>query len=296
MSPAVDVTPLATLKNRYLDTLVRGDAGGAAAIIEQALLCGHPTVTIYLSVLMPAQTEIGDLWHASEVNAATEHVATVITEEQMMRLRERSKPKEKLGLFAVIASVEGEMHSLGPRLIADFLYLDGWDTAFMGCNTPTEDLVEFSRHRRPDLVALAVTMEQNLTHLRRAMTLLRQLAPAPKLLAGGAAFAGASGPGESVGADWLTSDPLEAVRMARRLVGQPESPRGLSVYLSTLGQRIVEYRRQHGFSQQELADRADLDRTYISAVERGKQNITIGALIRIASALDTSIERLVAPR
>ncbi len=41
-----------------------------------------------------------------------------------------------------------------------------------------------------------------------------------------------------------------------------------------------------GISQEELADRCDLDRTYISAVERGRRNITIGSLSRIVCSLE----------
>lgn len=41
-----------------------------------------------------------------------------------------------------------------------------------------------------------------------------------------------------------------------------------------------------GISQEELADRCNLDRTYISAVERGRRNITIGSLSRIVVSLE----------
>jgi transcriptional regulator with XRE-family HTH domain len=47
-------------------------------------------------------------------------------------------------------------------------------------------------------------------------------------------------------------------------------------------------------TQQELADAAGLDRTYISGLEHGKQNPTIGALLRLATALETPLDRLVA--
>ena len=47
-------------------------------------------------------------------------------------------------------------------------------------------------------------------------------------------------------------------------------------------------------SQEELAYRANLDRTYISLVERSKRNITVDALDRIASGLSVPASRLVA--
>ena len=42
-----------------------------------------------------------------------------------------------------------------------------------------------------------------------------------------------------------------------------------------------------GLSQEQLGFKAKLDRTYISGVERGVRNPTVGSLRRIAQALDT---------
>ena len=42
-------------------------------------------------------------------------------------------------------------------------------------------------------------------------------------------------------------------------------------------------------TQGELAEASGLDRTYISLVEHGRQNLTIGAVLKIAHALDVSI-------
>lgn len=48
----------------------------------------------------------------------------------------------------------------------------------------------------------------------------------------------------------------------------------------------VRYRRVNlGFSQEELADKCGLHRTYIGAIERGERNITVNTLFRLAKAL-----------
>jgi transcriptional regulator with XRE-family HTH domain len=48
-------------------------------------------------------------------------------------------------------------------------------------------------------------------------------------------------------------------------------------------------------SQEKLAFAADLDRTYVSAVERGEKNPTISVLARIAKALKVRAAELVEP-
>jgi transcriptional regulator with XRE-family HTH domain len=55
-------------------------------------------------------------------------------------------------------------------------------------------------------------------------------------------------------------------------------------YFERLGHRVQELRSARGWTQQQL-DEAGLDRTYISGLEHGKQNPTIGALLRLATAL-----------
>ena len=48
-----------------------------------------------------------------------------------------------------------------------------------------------------------------------------------------------------------------------------------------IGFRIKELRYNLGLSQEELADMAGIDRTYITSVENGHRNITIGTLEKI---------------
>ena len=59
-----------------------------------------------------------------------------------------------------------------------------------------------------------------------------------------------------------------------------------------IGNRIREVRKEKGYSQEELAARAELDRTYMTSVECGKRNISIVNLYRIAQALGITLEEL----
>ena len=62
--------------------------------------------------------------------------------------------------------------------------------------------------------------------------------------------------------------------------------------LCILGSRLRSIRQLQDISQEELADRCGFDRTYISMIERGKRNITILNLTRIAAGLGTSVSAL----
>ena len=56
-----------------------------------------------------------------------------------------------------------------------------------------------------------------------------------------------------------------------------------------LGAKIRLYRKLCSFSQEKLAEKAQLAPTYISDVERGRENISVDTLMRIAKALDVPI-------
>lgn len=60
-----------------------------------------------------------------------------------------------------------------------------------------------------------------------------------------------------------------------------------------LGARVQRLRQAQGLSQEELADRADLHRTYISGVERGVRNPTVTVLEKLAQGLQTPLPELV---
>jgi len=58
-----------------------------------------------------------------------------------------------------------------------------------------------------------------------------------------------------------------------------------SEVLRNIGQNIRKYRKQNGWSQEDLAFECELHRTYIGAVERGEKNITILNLLKIKEKL-----------
>lgn len=62
--------------------------------------------------------------------------------------------------------------------------------------------------------------------------------------------------------------------------------------LNIFGENIRRYRRLLNISQEELAHRADLHRTYIGMIERAEKNITLVNMQRIANALEVKIEDL----
>ena len=62
--------------------------------------------------------------------------------------------------------------------------------------------------------------------------------------------------------------------------------------LKALGAAIQRARDAQGLSQEDLADKAELDRAYMSSIERGAQNPGVMLILRIAEALDITLADL----
>lgn len=62
--------------------------------------------------------------------------------------------------------------------------------------------------------------------------------------------------------------------------------------LHAFGQAIRRARTGQGWSQEELAEHADLDRSYLSAIERGERNPSVMTAVRISQALRVPLSEL----
>lgn len=62
--------------------------------------------------------------------------------------------------------------------------------------------------------------------------------------------------------------------------------------LIKFGERVREIRKEKGLSQEELAHKADLHRTYIGMIERAEKNITLINIEKIANALEVDLKIL----
>jgi transcriptional regulator with XRE-family HTH domain len=63
--------------------------------------------------------------------------------------------------------------------------------------------------------------------------------------------------------------------------------------LVAFGRSIREARVERGVSQEELAHRADIDRSYMSSIERGEQSVGLMLMARVAKALGVTLSELV---
>lgn len=215
--PAVAVD-FASLADRFVVAQLAGDRREAYRLcVEECLAYGARVVDVQSQVIRAAQRRIGSLWETNQISIAQEHLATGISQVVMARLYDAEPPGARNGKRIAIACVEGELHDLPARLVADYLDYAGFTVDFFGASTPARALVDALRVTPADLVALSATMTFHAPALREAVAVLRAAFPALPIVIGGRA-AQIHGLADALGVAVAPSDPEQLVPAVRQLV------------------------------------------------------------------------------
>ena len=151
---------------RYLQTILDGHPHRAIdELVEFAREEGSP-LDVYVDVLLPAQREVGRLWHLGQTNIAEEHLVTSTTQRAMAALVHAAPPVQSNGKTVVAAAVAGDDHDIGLRAVSDAYELSGWRTLFLGRNMPARDLVLALDFFEADLLLLTATLSTHLSSVR----------------------------------------------------------------------------------------------------------------------------------
>jgi len=210
--------PHAELAGKFLRLLLNAERHAASQLIMDAVESGIEVKDIYLHVFQPSQHEIGRLWQMNQVSVAQEHYCTAATQLIMAQLYPRIFRTEKNGRTLVASSIAGELHEMGIRIITDFFEMEGWDTHYLGANSPTPSILHFLGKRKADVLAISATMT---FHIREVENLIASVRASEefntvRILVGGYPFNIEPELWRRVGADSYAVDAHEAMVRASR--------------------------------------------------------------------------------
>lgn len=218
----LDGAPFAELANRYLHALLQGDRHSASRLVMDAVEGGMAIRDIYLHVFQCAQYEVGRLWQMNKISVAHEHFCTAATQLIMSQLYPHIFSTRKNGRRLVATCVGGDLHELGVRMVADFFEMEGWDTFYLGANTPTDSVVQCAVDRQAHVVGISATMTY---HIQAVVDLVAALRRRPecadvKIMVGGYPFNKSPELWQTVGADGTARDASSAIEVVNSFLGQ----------------------------------------------------------------------------
>lgn len=166
----------------------------------------------YERILAPALNSVLVCRENEEKMIWREHVMTGIVRSAVemsfpyvLRARDARNLSAPLGRV-MLACPEEEYHELGARMGADFYTMAGYETVFIGANTPMANILSAARELKPDVVSLSVSNYLNLVPLGRIVAGLRAELPAgTRIYVSGSAFRLTNRKASDFGADALVN-------------------------------------------------------------------------------------------
>jgi MerR family transcriptional regulator, light-induced transcriptional regulator len=205
---------LDVLARDYLAALLEGKRDNAGRLVIAAADGGIPVKDLYLQVFQRVQHEVGRLWQSNQIGVAQEHYCTACTQLVMSQFYPRIFSAPRNGSRLVATCVSGDLHELGLRMVTDFFEMDGWDTFYLGANTPISGTLRQLMEREPQVLAVSATLSFHVQAVADLITAVRATGRAPHILVGGAPFNAQPGLWQDVGADACGRDAMEATSLA----------------------------------------------------------------------------------
>jgi DNA-binding transcriptional MerR regulator/methylmalonyl-CoA mutase cobalamin-binding subunit len=138
-------------------------------------------------VVGPLLHRVGAAWAQGDMGTAEEHLCTSVTERVLAWLSDPSSADPDSPRI-VIATLPGERHGLGARLVAASAGLEGWHVTHLGVDLPARDIAGAVRTVGAVAVALSLVNADALPGAKRALAELdRELPEGTAILLGGSA-------------------------------------------------------------------------------------------------------------
>ena len=188
----------------YINKLLIGDKKAAYEIVLSFIHNGMSVQDLYQNIIQRSLIETGELWEQGVIDIWKEHIITEISMYIMNNIvtnYERATNKNKT-ILALLPG--GEMHSIGLRMFCDILWLEGWNTIFLGINLPTSSLMKAIQEYKPFAITLSVTMPYHIDPTTNLISVISKInsKERPLILIGGSAFNNINNVCELTGADY----------------------------------------------------------------------------------------------
>lgn len=172
----------------FLNSLLIGNRNNCSKIIHEQLDNQTSIKELYENEIKTALYKIGELWEFNKISVATEHLVSAIVEAILNELYHKVISKDKNNKKVIVACVENEFHQIGIKMVSDIFELNGWNTYFLGANSPTNELISFAKIIKPDIIAISLSIYFNLPVFETMIQKLRAEFPDLLILVGGQAF------------------------------------------------------------------------------------------------------------
>ena len=134
-------------------------------------------------ILRPVMVKIGKDWETGKLTIATEHVASNIAQTLVKIIMEQSSGAGNKKKVMICVPV-GEEHHMGCDVLETYLTIKGFKVFNMGTSIPTESIMEFINMKKPNIVLISITIQDNILAGQRLAKKIRGQSKIPILVGG----------------------------------------------------------------------------------------------------------------
>ena len=193
----------------------KGLSARAYELAKAALGITDPLALIAREIV-PALERVGSAFEKGKLYLPQLLLAAEAAGKASQAVKEALPPKTGEGeLSVVLATVKGDIHDIGKNIVKLLMENYGFAVTDLGKDVSPEEVLCAVLEKNAALVCLSALMTTTVPAMRETAALLREKAPACKVMVGGAVLTQSIA--DEIGADVYAKDAMEAVRYAERL-------------------------------------------------------------------------------
>ena len=150
----------------------------------------YTSLDFYEKILIPVLYKIGDQWENGEIDVATEHVCSnavntlidLINQNNTKKISKSYRDTKSI----VLCTPEGELHSIGCKIIESLLLEKGYEVFNITSPLPTNSIESYLDNTNPGVILISVTLEENINSAIRLVYEIRKSFQIPIIVGGNA--------------------------------------------------------------------------------------------------------------
>ncbi len=197
--------------------VLKGDKENVNSWIEKGLQEGKDPMELLNKGLIPGIEEVGRLFATGtyflpQLIAAGETMSTSFT---ILKPELEKKATKQIGTI-VMATVKGDIHDIGKKIVSVLLANHGFKVIDLGKNVPNDEIIGRAIEEKADIIGLSALMTTTMVRMPEIIKEVKERGLPIKVMVGGAAVNEQYA--KEIGADGYAKDAVEAVSVAKELV------------------------------------------------------------------------------
>ena len=183
LNESLQDTLLEKLRNYELNELIN--------IYDDYTKSVYSLLDFYENLLIPILHQIGDQWAKGEIDVATEHICsnatiTLIDLINQKNINKKISKSSSTDRPIILCTPEGELHSIGCKIIESLLIEKGHQVYNLTSPLPTNSIGSYLYNIDPNIIIISVTLEENINSTIRFIQEIRQYFNIPIIIGGNA--------------------------------------------------------------------------------------------------------------